>query len=69
MHDPPMHGPPADQLEVADELGHPSLFSGFNTFKRPPFAELELFRVRQLRHQFDTILDHFGPFGTIWDHL
>lgn len=33
------------QLEVADELGHPSLFSGFNTFKRPPFAELELFRV------------------------
>eukprot|EP00041_Stephanoeca_diplocostata_P022808 m.547615 g.547615 ORF g.547615 m.547615 type:complete len:129 (+) comp22156_c1_seq1:243-629(+) len=41
-------------LEVADTDGYPVLFSGYDIFKRPPFAELEMYRVA-----FDVFADLF----------
>jgi len=42
-------------LDIADERAYPSLFSGYDRFKRPPHAELEMYRVL-----FEVFRDFFA---------
>lgn len=42
-------------LEIADTFGIPNLFSGYDIFKRPPFAELEMYRAT-----FDVLAEFFS---------